>query len=595
MFAHNVNQFGGDRGLGENDDMIIDKQPRVVTKTRPVPPMWMTEGEDDESDLGDSDSDTDIFTDSDTDDDEPLSTRQNANTAYVLLKGFISRWRQRKRLPGTVAKVPANTPDGKDRVATLDWLYEKVIAAKNLQWDIMTVIEIYLYVTNGSSDAELSDKAIDILISLNEKVSDIFEDSTMSEEEFRDSILQGIKQRVAIGLGNPTTSVVEYLDALMPENLRGSDIELYNIYCVTINGVPHLVLNNQTKLPFSVEHPFNRTYEHYKRNPAYKYAEMSTSIVDVDTWQKIRKRFTFIMDGSSDTDVSRLFWKGSRSKTLSIKASDVIAMATGSMTVPNILEEFVKLLRISGEVAYLIAGVGVLDVDKDWPLYELYKEVVTAQEKLWKQASENRSLMSKTLQELEGLGLSDGFHIIVSNNMKMELEERKNKMYVKMCSGINPDYEKGLYRDFLRKTVPITLFEAWSNDKSVTEPLAILFASNKNGSISESHVELFCKNQRNKTTRAARFIFPYAIKYLSQEFDYISLEAVPLAVPFYETYGFIRVEDRDDWILPVQKGKRKFTKATFDPVYLRKRPRLPDCKEGETFNVLTGRCIKNAI
>lgn len=459
----------------------------------------------------------------------------------IDLSFFISKWKADKAKQ-LVEPLPdeyetENIPNPVDRgdESTIWWLDQTISECIDMSNEI--VIGLYVYITNEET--------------LNRDSLDLIDKLSLHVAKLPNKEHQALKDEIVIFSQKygSTVNALKYLDRLIHEIEK--DIN-WVIFCVVIDGEPHIAINTDYR-PFTLWDKFYKLYVHYKRNPTYDFATYTVNVQD------IQHRFIFVIDGSSDIEISRLFWSGSRRKCILIPTQSLIDILQKDVTravIPPEYDFFYKLTNTVGTITYIDERVGRWkDKDTPYPFFELYAEILMIQEKLWKQAFDIRKLMTYTLDDLSKLlKKEDGCDIEIMNNKETTEDELRMAIEpVPICTNLNPMYEKRKYEAFF-VGMHQTLFIA-KNPKD-KYPRATLFASLNNSN--EIEIELFCKSMfAPKDSNAARILFTYAIKYFSEIYEYIVLSALPMAIPFYETFGFIKLPGIDEWVLPVQKGKRK--------------------------------------
>jgi len=488
---------------------------------------------------------------------------------------FIDKWKAGKAK--RAVKAPRglhHIPDPNNRTLSMKWILEKWEEG-SLYTDLSEglILGLYAYATNSIDN--LTDVEREIIEHLGSELTGLYDANYehLLEKDFIEVLEEGFKE-ICQKYGN-TAKCLEYMEFLF-SNFKTrivrslGDSYKWILYCLVLNGTPYIAINKNYR-PFVPGDAFYNLYVHYKRNPTYDYATYKLKEGN-DT-----HTILFAIDGSSDTEISRLFWTGKRGNCVLLPTQQLINMLqqehTGGEVPPPEYHFLMKLADSAGLVSYIDNSVGKWkDLSVPYGFLDLYKEVLGVQERLWRQAFEGRQMMLKTLDEITTMAKDEEkFLFAVSRSWE---SPNSRITYRNTCSNLNPDYERDEYDKYLRGGNKMYYIVASPNPGAYDVTiLAFMFATEV--SEKEVYIDLFCKSQHHKDTKAARYLFGYALKYFGNLYDYISLSALPMAIPFYEAYGFIRTPGDEDWVLPVQKGKRS-VKRLYDPEEYRadKRQRM---------------------
>jgi len=490
---------------------------------------------------------------------------EDEERAIAELGQFVNRWISNKSKQ--VTKSPRGLgliPDPRNRnTETFQWMLLKILRADP---DIpeSTVIGLYAYVTNTIDELGQRQKEIIVLLSRSSYMLFVEKDNIHSGDfvdRFKEKVLD-----FAWKYGNKLKAT-EHLDVLLSKFLKRrlsySEVEFrWIVFCLVINGKPHMAIAKDGK-PFKPEDKFVKNYVHYKKNPTYNY--LTYTINRLNDTEREKHIFDFAIEGSSDTEISRFFWTGSRGNCLLFPTQKLIDIVQSNATVPAQFQFIADLGKSNGFVRYIDDDLGKWKhFNTPYPFIEMLSEILSVQEKLWKQAQDGKRLMDLSLEQLTQQAVTEGFVINVHANWRMTPEEISSVPMNSVCANLNADYEIKQFRTFKSGIHNMYLLRAMpaGNVDPNTDHLAFLVATVKNEK--EVIIDLFCKNRNIRESKAARLIFPFALKYFAQTFDFILLEALAMAIPFYESYGFIRTPDDDVWVLPVEKSKRS-TRRLYDP------------------------------
>jgi len=491
------------------------------------------------------------------------------------LNTFIDGWMAAKEKRITKTPRYSTVPDFRNRPTSLSWITQRLQQVNSIEEYLL--VALYTYATNAIE--ELSPDSESIIALLAPFVDDVYVENypSMLTGHFVYMLRQLLIEE-ANRYGSTSMSMA-YLDALFaafkdrneivyakPGERRASEYpedQYWMLYCVVIGGEPYIAIDKNLR-PFKPGDDFQRMYEHYKRNPTYDFA--TYTIRDGRATHTI----IFVIDGSPGVEIGRLFSTKGRRRCILLPTQRIVDLLQRKSTtaVPPEYVYLIQLAETNGTIKYIDEAVGRWkDTQRTYPFLELYIEILGVQKKLWEQSEENRELMAKTMSEIEQDALEkEKMKIEVYVNYDTPDDVIQNKIaYATLCHNINNTYENARYQQFRLKIHVMYYFVARPKDDP-DGVLSFLFATRKNDG--EVYIDLFCKNQRNRTTKAPRYLFPYALKYLGREYDYISLDAVPMAIPFYESVGFIRTPNKDDWVLPVQRGKRS-VRRLYDPIEYR--------------------------
>ena len=474
---------------------------------------------------------------------------ENILTEFTI---FVDKWKASKdKRPVKAPRTLGPLPNHRDRIQSTIWIGNQLQTVGNEIVPLQTLCDLYVYVTNS---VELTDLDKQVMHRLGDKILDFFKTGQVRTVLNLQMKVLDLINRASTHYGNRVQAirfVNEYLlqKVLEHGNIKTKRVEFWTIYCVVKDGQPYMAVQKKTLEPFKLDDKFNRRYVHYKRNPTYNYATYTI------TTPQSEDHLIFVIDGSSEQDISRLFWEGHRGNCVLFPTGTLIEIL--SMTdvqlenIPREYHFFVNLKRSEGMITYLDSNVGKWkDLQKPYPFIELFHEILRVQQRLYNQSVEVKSLMKKSMSQLQYECTQQGFDIRMYENFNMS--NPREIAHVHTCAGVDERYEENMADFFYSKLK--TMYYLVAKRPNSDAILAFLYATHID--TNEVHIDLYCKNPQDKETKAARYIFSYAIAYFSERYKLISLEALPMALPTYETYGFIKTPDRDDWVLPVQKSKR---------------------------------------